>query len=220
MTTAIMQQRSDEARLRANLSRLFGGFFREPPSEELTARLERERPFGDDVRVGAPIDDLRVEFDGLFRVPASQYVYPFESCYRTRSNGRPGPLAGRAAHEANEAYLEAGFEPRLGPGEYPDHVGVQLAFLELLSERECEALAAGDVYQADRWSERHARFLDAHLRGWIGDLCREIEENATLDYYRQLAQWIPEALQEHPFQSACDCGAAAEGVMPGRSKAK
>ncbi len=114
---------------------------------------------------------------------------PFASVFET------GRMFQEPADRASAAYAEAGlaFRHQLS-GEFPDHIGVMLAFVAQQMWRECEAVTQGDTALAQSTRARWQRFLHQELGGWAIAWARRAAAAAQLPLYqtlcRALEQWL------------------------------
>lgn len=199
--------RRDESSTRAAVYQLLATAFLEPPSEE---RLEQLRApevlaeLGELLGSGtleplrsAPPDDIREvrqEFNDLFKVPLGKYVPPYEAVHRDSRDieGVPtrGLLMGPSTVDVRRLYEAAGAE--LGLSELSDHIGVELAFLAFLCDREKAAYADGNVEAAENYRAYQRGFLQEHLLEWIPAYCETVRQRSSTSYFRVLAAMTPE----------------------------
>lgn len=194
----------EEARVRADLYRLLSVLYLDPPHADLLRQLMDPEILGElsaflgaeavvDLEAFANDSDaptgivrfLEQDYMGLFVVPGSRYVFPFEDVHLgtvTESGQGRGPLLGVRAVAAKRMYREAGAELDHACKMLPNHVGVELAFMGFLCEREA---AANDGN--DRYRDLQFRFLNEHLNEWFPVLERMIRTNARSPFYRGLA---------------------------------
>lgn len=138
-------------------------------------------------------EELRQEYMDLFAVPAGRYVTPFEDVYRGATVERKlGPLLGDRAIAVRRLYREAGATVDSDCKELPTHIGVELAFMSFLCGREAAAQSgtgdpAGRVHPCF-YRGLQLRFLREHLSAWFPQLSRAIQEQASSELYRGLAQ--------------------------------
>lgn len=127
--------------------------------------------------------DLAEEFAALFVVPGA--VMPYRSVFETGRFFQP------QADLATAAYREAGFEFRnLHSGEFPDHVGVMLAFVGRLLARQAEALEAGDTASAEEWHRRRVRFLRTQIGPWVVGWSRRARGCARHPFYGAILELV------------------------------
>ena len=210
MTTPI--RAAQEAQIQANLYRICSSFLLTPPSKEFLYALASSPIPGFVVDTAWDLDELHQEFHALFLVPANKYLFPYESCYRARRNGRPGRLMGEPALAVQAFYTRAGLAVSSEACELPDHAGLEFSFLQLLAEKEASAWQDSAEEQARHWHCLQMDFFHNHLIHWIPDLCAEIKATTTHSYFTGLAGWIEEVLQ------AISClgvkGPVRRGVKP------
>lgn len=155
----------------------------------------------------ADLTALRQEFMDLFAVPAGRYVTPFEDVYRGASADRKlGPLLGEHAVAVQRLYRAAGADVDERCGALPTHIGVELAFMSFLCEREAEATAGTAAESAPDGSangkasgagcrDLQLRFLRDHLNAWFPQLSSAIRERAASGLYRGLAEFTQAVLR-------------------------
>lgn len=199
--------RVEESSTRAAVYQLLASAFLEPPTEERVERLRNpdliaalEGALGpatlEPLRSGPPddIQEVRQEFQDLFKVPLGKYVPPYEAVHRDSRivDGEPtrGLLMGPSTVDVRRLYQEAGAE--LGLTELPDHIGLELAFLAFLCEREREAAASGDRVTADNYRAYQRGFLKEHVLQWVPSYCDTVRERSATSYFRALAAITPE----------------------------
>jgi TorA maturation chaperone TorD len=187
LTTAALRHLQDPGVLR-ELATLVG--------EDAIADL---KDFSACAGTGAEEEELRQEFMDLFAVPAGRYVTPFEDVYRGASADRKlGPLLGEHAVAVSRLYRVAGADLDARCEELPTHVGVELAFMSFLCEREAEAVLGRGIEAPSKGEESDPapsayyralqhRFLHEHLNAWFSQLSGAIRERATSGLYRGIA---------------------------------
>lgn len=127
-------------------------------------------------------EQLAVEYTGLFLGPGP-HVYPYESAYgqEERAEGRDVGL------EVKRLIAASGLTYAPQYSEAPDHISIQLEFMEKLTEAEAAALDAGDHDRALGFLEFEQRFLDEHLVQWVPQFADKVAERASLSFYREMA---------------------------------
>lgn len=206
---------AEEAQIRANLCRIFAAFFLTPPSEQFLSalasspitRIERDSSWD--------VSALQIEFHALFLVPAAQYVFPYESCYRNWRGSRPGRLMGRPALDVQEFYRRVGLDLAPEASELPDHAGVEFSVLQLLADREATAWRDGADEQARHWHQLQMEFLSTHTGLWIPALCSEIAAKTAQPYFSAFADWIRGVVEEAKPAGEDERGLAGAGQPQG-----
>lgn len=191
MTQENIRQAADDAFIRANLYRVAAAFFNAPPTEEMIAAM-RDNPLAPvQVSPDWKLDELVQGFHDLFHVPTGYYVFPYESCYRSRTkDNKPGSLMGQYTIQVRELYERAGFEVGDGVAELPDHAGIEFAMVQKFTELEAEAWEREDEESAQAWHRYQQALIGKHMVHWIPALCAEIEDKAPHDYYKQFSRWV------------------------------
>lgn len=202
-----MTDQANWARARGNMYKFLSAAFLEPPGKALVASLladgfieEMEEVFGaaavDDLRrfVGGfqgDYESLEQEFQDLFMVPLGRYVTPYEAVYRDErkvgDDRVQGLMMGPSTLAVKQLYREAGAAVSEDFKDLPDHVGLELACMEFLCEREARAWEEQDLDNVQRIRDFQKRLLHEHLLLWVPALCGRIRENATGPLYRGIA---------------------------------
>ncbi|MFQ5845878.1 MAG: molecular chaperone TorD family protein, partial [Planctomycetota bacterium] len=99
---------------------------------------------------------LEAEHVALFGRAGRAVVSPYEGAHR-----------GVGLHALLAAYAAAGFAPDPSFRDRPDHVSVELAFLEGLCRRAERARARRDRETARAAADRSRDFLARHVRRWV-----------------------------------------------------
>jgi len=124
------------------------------------------------------------DYERLFVGPGHLLAPPWESVYRTEE----GLLFDWPTLEVRDLYRQLGLA--VEQPEFPDdHVGLELLFLALLSER----VADGDLGAHDVQRD----FLNDHLLQWLPRFCDDVVTNAETDLYRGLALLTAGILESH-----------------------
>lgn len=184
---------------RAALYGLLSAVFSAPPSAELLARLAAALPpdllaeagLGSANAAGnRPADDeLAVAFTRLMVGPGKGYVPPYGSVYLDPpATGHRPQLWGPSTMAALEMYRAAGLEP-VG-GQMPDHLAVELKFMQTLCEQEASAAAVA------RWRRLQADFLRDHLGRWAPAWAAAAGSAAEHPFYRAMARLLVQFLED------------------------
>ena len=128
------------------------------------------------------LEDLAIEYTRLFLGPG-RHIYPYESAYRQEGEGE----ATDAALEVKRLIEASGLSYTPDYRDPPDHVSVELEFMEKLTEAESKAWEEGDREQTVQFLEFEKRFLADHLAGWVPEFAERVIENASPGFYREMA---------------------------------
>lgn len=145
-----------------------------------------------DVAEGDPeqvLNTLAQEFTGLFVQPGC--VSPYRSVFET------GRMFQTPCDEAAAAYKKAGweFKHRLS-GEFPDHIGVMLAFISKLYSAEADALQGSDESRAGQWRELRETFIVDQIGPWGLGWCHRARILAQDPFYAAFLALTEEVLME------------------------
>jgi len=154
------------------------------------------------------VDEVALDFEGLFRVPGSRYLSPYESVYRPQLSGVQGRLWGPETAAVEQYYLREGLEPSQGCSELPDHVGVELEFMSHLCRQAAAALRAGDP-AARQYQLKQQHFFREHLGTWGRALAGRLASQAQTSLYRFLGNLLNLFLiqEDNRFQAEGGCPA-------------
>ncbi len=193
------QQRAETAAQRSRVYGLLAALYRREVNAELLALLKEPRLAGllgelgigwervlSDQPAEAILEDLATEYARLFLGPG-KHISPHESVQRTDGEGGNGQLWGEATVEVKRLIEGVGLRYDEGYNGLPDHISVELEFMEALTRREEEAWAEGDEKTAASCRELQRKFLADHVLRWVPRFCEKVREAATNMFYRDLA---------------------------------
>ncbi len=183
---------------------LFSDCFLTSPTEELIARLTDPGftraagqwtgcvgdPFFGRKKGARHLSRLATEYAGLFLLPGTRNTLPFETCYRERRWSRPGqepgPTFGLIALQVQRAYARWHMAAPPDLDEFPDHAGVELAFMAHLLALEASAATRSEREMAAILRAQQS-FLRQHVLEWFPAWLRSVRLRAQLPFYRCLA---------------------------------
>ena len=197
--------RIDDLRKSASLyTFLSRRFLKEPTAEELedfakteqsTALREMGYDFLRGLRRKRPVEQaeaLAVEYCRLFVGPGP-HLSPHEAVLRGENRHW-----GEHTVSVHDAYRAAGFEMAEAVREMPGHIGIELAFVATLCEREAELLGRRASGKAAAVRKARERFLAEHPGAWVRDFAREVAKRGELSFYKSLARlaadWVEQEL--------------------------
>jgi putative dimethyl sulfoxide reductase chaperone len=154
----------------------------EQGSRELFDFTERIKSL-DDEQKKKSLQDLAVEYAGLFLGVGTKHVYLVESVYL----GKEHLLYEAPYHEVLEAYRSLGFTKEKDFPEPEDHVAVEFEFMSNLCNWTSQTIQKRDATTALAYLNLQNEFLRDHILRWIPDLCNKLDEAATTDFYKMLA---------------------------------
>ncbi|MDP2794266.1 MAG: molecular chaperone TorD family protein [Sulfurisoma sp.] len=133
--------------------------------------------------------DIVAEHTRLFTLPSG--VVPHESYYADE-NQRVG---GHVTAAVKAYYAAAAAELTGACLELPDHIGVELEFMQFLCDIEKQFWNEPDGDGLQRCLDFQNGFLAEHLLRWHRDLCEKIQSETSLGIYRALATLTIEFLE-------------------------
>jgi TorA maturation chaperone TorD len=184
---------------RSNVYGLLATIYRQEPTADLLQRLTNppflralsaagvalERDFLD-----CPQDQLlaslSLEYTQLFIGPG-KHVSPHESVH-TPADG--GSLWGKSTVNVKKFIESVGIEFRPQYHGIPDHISVELEFMQKLAQAEADAWGIGDRDKAMGYRSIEKEFLDNHLSRWIPVFCDKLKEQAAFSFYREMAKLL------------------------------
>lgn len=170
---ALLKQLMDPglAELFAGLGVSFGGDFLDTPDDQLD-RLE---------------EDLAVEFCALFIGPGD-FLSPHESVHVVDLRGEPkATMWGEETVQVKKFIETAGLEYEDAFPGNPDHISVELEFMERLARREAEVWKEGERELALDCLNIQKKFFEEHLDKWVPRFCGQIAETTKHPFFKGMA---------------------------------
>lgn len=215
----VRENMADEVIARAQVYGLLAAIFRTEPEEAFLDEIKDPRfsgvlhdlgiNLGDEFyKVPSPqlVEDLAIEFTKLFLGPDT-HISPHESIFVQATVGSGG-LWGEVTVKVKKFIESAGFDYYTEFTGLPDHISVELEFMQKLANTEAELLANGEVERAD-WCQRlQKKFIDEHLSQWAPAFCDAVIEQAQMPFYAQMSEFtksylefINESAEQQPAQA-------------------
>ena len=170
LTSELLQQMKDH-RFQEILStlgmELSNGFFKKPEKELL--------------------ENLAVEYAYLFLGPG-KHISPHESVHHKKEGVQSGQLWGELTAEVKRIIESSGLAYKSEFTGMPDHISVELEFMQHVVQREAQAWEAKDNETALLCLKNEKKFVDEHLFSWIPDFCEKVIKTAESLFYRQMAR--------------------------------
>jgi TorA maturation chaperone TorD len=133
------------------------------------------------------LENLAVEYSRLFVGPG-KHISPHESVHHKRDDGQWGQLWGPSTAEVKKFIESAGLEYTSGYTGLPDHISVELEFIQQVIQREAQAWNAGDDETALLCLKNEKKFVNDHLNRWIPEFCEKVITAAESPFYREMAR--------------------------------
>ncbi len=128
------------------------------------------------------IFELAVEYTRLFVGPG-RHISPCESVHVHGGD----QLWGKSAIALQQFISRTGVEIKQEYKDLPDHISVELEFMQQLSAAESNAWAAADRDEAQKCRGIEASFLSRHLASWVDHFCEQVIADSQTGYFREMA---------------------------------
>jgi TorA maturation chaperone TorD len=132
------------------------------------------------------LEDLAVEYTRLFLGPG-KHISPNESVHHKKEGSHSGQLWGESTAEVKKFIESSGLEYGSEYTGLPDHISVELEFMQQVLQREEQAWEAEDKEMAHLCLENEKKFIEEHLARWVPVFCDKVIEEAELPFYREMA---------------------------------
>ena len=148
------------------------------------AQLENDffNKLGDDL-----LEELAVEYTRLFIGPG-KHISPHESVHHKRDDGDWGQLWGKSTVEVRKFIEASGLEYTPEYRGMPDHISVELEFMQQAAKMESQALEDNDNEGLLYCLKMEKRFIEEHLLKWVPGFCDRIISDAEMSFYREMAR--------------------------------
>jgi TorA maturation chaperone TorD len=133
------------------------------------------------------IENLAVEYTRLFMGPG-KHISPHESVHHERNDGDWGTLWGADTVAVKKFIETAGLEYKSEYTGLPDHISVELEFMQEAAKREVQAREENDHDGVLYCLEMEKKFIDEHLIKWLPVFCEKVVSEAELSFYREIAK--------------------------------
>lgn len=128
-------------------------------------------------------EDLAIEFARLFIGPNNPPAVPYASFYLSESK----TVMSDVTIDIRKKYLEAGMAVQELYSIPDDHIGIELEFLQYLTERIIELFEKGQREEASNLNEMRDEFLKGHFSKWAPHFSDNIIASTNDDFYRGAA---------------------------------
>jgi TorA maturation chaperone TorD len=132
------------------------------------------------------LEALAIEYTRLFLGPG-RHVSPHESVHHERAEGKWGQLWGDSTVEVKKFIETTGLEYQSDYKGLPDHISVELEFMQQLTLREEQVWGDSDTDGAASCRNIEKKFIEEHLIPWVPEFCEKIVKEAELPFYKDLA---------------------------------
>ncbi len=133
------------------------------------------------------LENLAVEYAYLFLGPG-KHISPHESVHHKKEGSQSGQLWGELTAEVKRIIESSGLEYKSEFTGMPDHISVELEFMQHVVQRETQAWEADDDKTALLCLKNEKNFVDEHLFRWIPEFCEKVIKTAESPFYREMAR--------------------------------
>jgi len=133
------------------------------------------------------LENLAIEYTRLFVGPG-KHISPHESVHHKKEGVQSGQLWGELTAQVKKIIESSGLEYKSEFTGMPDHISVELEFMQRVVQREAQAWIADDDETALLCLKNEKKFVYQHLLGWIPGFCEKVIEAAEMPFYREMAR--------------------------------
>ena len=193
------KDKAENAAARAQVYALLANIFRAEPERAFLEQIRAPR-FSQILRdMGVDLGEyffkmpedqmqeaLEVEYARLFLGPGT-HISPHESVFVETDGGEGGGLWGKKTVEVKKFIETAGFDYNCEFNGLPDHVSVELEFMQKMAEAEARQWRDGNQDKANWCLGVQKKFFEEHLARWVPDFCDEVMEKSSMPFYGEMA---------------------------------
>ncbi|MHC4459044.1 MAG: TorD/DmsD family molecular chaperone [Planctomycetota bacterium] len=201
------QNMEEQAQHRSNIYGLLAAIYRREMTSDLLKQIKDPRFLGVLSNLGIELnnglfqkperellEDLAVEYARLFLGPG-KHISPHESVHHQKNDGQWGQLWGESTVAVKKFIESSGLHYNSDYSGLPDHISVELEFMQQVTLREEQAWAEGDKNTALKCLKKEKKFIKEHLARWIPDFCNKVIQKAELPLYREMAKLTKNFIQ-------------------------
>lgn len=172
---------------------------KEPDIQEILSEMGVQYNIFDQTDQDELLENLAVEYARLFLGPA-KHISAHESIHHQRDDGDWGMHWGGSTVDVKKFIETAGLEYKPEYPGMPDHISVELEFMQESAKCEAQALQAQDLEGVLYCLRIERKFVQDHLIKWIPEFCDKIMSAAEISFYDGIArltkQFILSELEE------------------------
>ncbi len=193
------QNMEEQAQHRSNIYGLLAAIYRREMTSDLLKQIKDPRFLGVLSNLGIELnngffqkpeqellEDLAVEYARLFLGPG-KHISPHESVHHQRDDAQGGQLWGQSTVEVKRFIELSGLHYKSEYTGLPDHISVELEFMQQVTLREEQAWAEQDKDTALSCLKNEKKFIEEHLARWVPIFCEKVINEAELLFYREMA---------------------------------
>jgi len=195
---AVTADDAEIARQRSNLYGLLAAVYRAEPTSamlkgiKIPAFQKALKAAGVVLEIGGAeknlAEALAVEYTRLFLGPG-KHIAPYAAIHL---GGDGASLWGPETSWVKGFIEDAGFDYKPDYHDLPDHISVELEFMQEITAGEAAALEREDPGQAEKHQRIEVEFITAHMAKWVPGFCRQVQDQAELPFYKAMARLTEE----------------------------
>jgi len=199
MNNAKPRKMTAQAGHRSNIYGLLAVVFRQEMTSDLLEQLKDPQFLGVLFHLGIELesdffqkpdkellDDLAVEYARLFLGPG-KHISPHESVHHQKDDAQSGQLWGESTVEVKKFIESSGLTYKSDYKGLPDHISVELEFMQQVILREEKAWKEEDKEVTLSCLNIEKKFMEEHIIHWIPVFCERVIQEAELPFYREMA---------------------------------
>jgi len=132
------------------------------------------------------LEEMAMEYARLLLGPG-RHISPHESVHLPEKEGGTGQLWGKPAVKVKKFIEASGLEYKSEYSGLPDHISVELEFMQHLTSREALAWEEDGRKGSEFYLKIEKTFMEEHLTRWIPIFCEKVMEETEMPFYKGMA---------------------------------
>jgi len=193
------RENMDVARQRSHIYGLLATFYRQEVTSDFLKQIKDPQFLGVFSDLGlelgqdlfekpeeSVLEEMSVEYARLFLGPG-KHISPHESVHLPEEEGGTGQLWGKPAVKVKKFIEASGLEYKSEYSGLPDHISVELEFMQHLTLREAQAWEEDGRKGSEFYLKIEEVFIEEHLTHWIPIFCEKVKEETEMPFYKGMA---------------------------------
>jgi TorA maturation chaperone TorD len=189
----------DVAKQRSHIYGLLAAFYRQEVTSDFLKQIKDPQFLGVFSALGldlgqdlflkseeSVLEEMSVEYARLFLGPG-KHISPHESVHLPEEEGGTGQLWGEPAVKVKKFIEAAGLHYKSEYSGLPDHISVELEFMQHLTLREAQAWEEDGRKETEFYLKIEKAFMEEHLIRWIPIFCEKVMEETEMPFYKGMA---------------------------------
>jgi TorA maturation chaperone TorD len=193
------RENMDVARQRSHIYGLLAAFYRQEVTSDFLKQIKDPQFLGVFSDLGlelgqglfqkseeSVLEEMSVEYARLFLGPG-KHISPHESVHLPEEEGGTGQLWGKPAVKVKKFIEASGLHYKSEYSGLPDHISVELEFMQHLTLREAQAWEEEEAKGSEFYLNIERTFVEEHLTHWVPIFCEKVMEEAEMSLYKGMA---------------------------------